>query len=70
MAYLRLMKKASCNHEELEWVAYDAAYWRQVANMGSLDWGAIDPLLYNEYFAGKTKPIKHCSTLCSRHPFN
>ena len=36
------------------------AYRRQAANRGSLDWGIVDPALYNEAFAGRAKRIPRC----------
>ena len=61
MAYLRLIAKASRNYEDKAWVAYDTAFRRQAANLNSLDWGTIDPVMYNETFSGKAKPISRCS---------
>ena len=63
MAYFKTMARASRNYEDSAWVSYDAAFRRQAANSGSLDWGTIDPVLYNECFTGKAKAIKRC-TFC------
>ena len=63
LAYLRIIARASRNYEDSAWVSYDAAFRRQAANLGSLDWGNIDPVLYNETFTGKAKAMKRC-TFC------
>ena len=59
-AYLRTITKASRTFESSAWASYDMAYWRQATNRGSLDWGIVDPALYNEAFAGRAKLIPHC----------
>ena len=61
MAYLRMMARASRNYETDAWVEYDIAHRRRAGNCLSLDWGTIDPALYNETFTGRAKPIKRCS---------
>ena len=52
MVYLCTITRASRNFERAAWVSYDMAYWRQDANQRSLDWGVVDPALYNEAFMG------------------
>ena len=59
-AYLRTIMKASRTFESSAWASYDMAYRRQAANRGSLDWGIVDPALYNETFAGRAKLIPRC----------
>ena len=59
-AYLRTITKASRTFETAAWASYDVAFRRQAANRGSLDWGVIDPALYNEAFAGRAKVIPRC----------
>ena len=49
--YLRTITKASRTFEGSAWASYDMAFRRQAANRGSLDWGYVDPALYNEAFA-------------------
>ena len=59
-AYLRIITKASRTFDSSAWASYDMAYRRQAANRGSLDWGVVDPALYNEAFAGRAKLIPRC----------
>ena len=59
-AYLRTITKASRTFEGSAWASYDMAYRRQAANRGSLDWGLVDPALYNEAFAGRAKLVPRC----------
>ena len=59
-AYLCTITKASRTFESSAWASYDMTYRRQAANRGSLDWGIVDPALYNEAFAGRAKPIPRC----------
>lgn len=58
--YLRTITKASRNFEGAAWASYDMAFRRQAANRGSLDWGCVDPALYNEAFAGRAKVVPRC----------
>ena len=58
--YLRTITKASRNFEGSAWASYDMAFRRQAANRGSLDWGCVDPALYNEAFAGRAKLVPQC----------
>ena len=60
-AYMRTIAKASRNFEGTTWVAYDTAFRRQAANLGTWDWGAIDTGLYNEAFAGRARVLPRCS---------
>ena len=60
MAYLRTITCASRNFEGEAWASYDMAYCRQAANQRSLDWGELDPVLYNEAFTGRAKLIPRC----------
>ncbi len=60
MAYLRTITRASRNFEGTAWASYDMAYRRQAANRKSLEWGIIDPALYNEAFTGRAKLIPRC----------
>ena len=59
-AYLRTITKASRTFDNTAWASYDMAYRRQAANRGSLDWGYVDPALYNEAFAGRAKLLSRC----------
>ena len=59
-AYLRTVIKASRTFEGSAWASYDVAYRLQAANRGSLDWGVVDPALYNEAFAGRAKVVPRC----------
>ena len=59
-AYLRTITKASRTFEGAAWASYDMAYRRQAAYLGSLDWGLVDPALYNEAFAGRAKLVPRC----------
>ena len=58
--YLRTITKTSRTFEGSAWASYDMAYRRQAANHGSLDWGYVDPALYNEAFAGCTNVVPRC----------
>lgn len=60
MYYLRTIVLASRKFEGATWASYDAAYCRQAANRGSLDWAAIDPMINNEAFMGRAKLLPHC----------
>ena len=42
MCYLSTIVRASQNFEGGAWVSYDAAFRRQAANRGSLDWTVMD----------------------------
>ena len=67
--YLRMITKASQTFEGSAWASYDMAYHRQAANRGSLDWGLVDPALYNEAFAGRAKLVRRCRyCLVDSHP--
>ena len=46
--------------ESSAWASYDMAFRRQAANRGSLDWGFVDPALYNGAFAGRARQIPRC----------
>ena len=60
MGYLRTIVRASRNFEGAAWASYDAAFRRQAANRKSLDWGMIDPTIYNEAFTGRAKLMPRC----------
>ena len=63
--YLWIITKVSRNFEGAAWASYDVAFRRQAANHGSLDWGCVDPALYNEAFAGRAKLVprrRYCLT--------
>ena len=61
MAYLHTVARASRNYDTDAWVEYDSAFRRRAGNCGSLEWGTIDPALYNETFTGRARNIKRCS---------
>ena len=61
MAYLRTIARASRNYDTDAWVEYDSAFRRRAGNCGSLEWGIIDPALYNETFTGRARNIKRCN---------
>ena len=60
MTYMHTIVRASWNFEGPAWATYDMAFRRQATNQQSLDWGIIDPVLYNEAFTGRVKAIPHC----------
>ena len=60
MAYLRSIVHVSRNFEGAAWASYDAAYCRQAATTGSMDWGTIDAALYCEAFTGKAQVLPRC----------
>ena len=60
-AYLKTISRASRTFESLAWASYDMAFRRQAANRGSLNWGVVDPALYNEAFTGRARAIARCS---------
>ena len=55
MGYLHTIVRASRNFEGAARASYDEAFRRQAANRNSLDWGMIDPTIYNEAFTGRAK---------------
>ena len=60
MAYLRKITHGSRTFEGEAWASHDKAHRRQAANQRSLDWGVLDPTLYNEAFTGRAKLIPRC----------
>ena len=63
-AHLHSIVHASWNFEGAAWVSYDAAYRRQAAATGSMDWGTIDAALYSKDFMGMTQFLPHCRHFC------
>ena len=45
-------------------MSYDAAYRRQAAATGSMDWGTIDAALYSKDFTGRAQFLPHCCHFC------
>ena len=53
-AYLQMVTKVSRTFKGSAWASYDVAYH---PSHGSLNWGVVDPALYNEAFAGRAKLV-------------
>ena len=67
MSYMKTIIKASRSFQGDAWVSYDMTFRRQAANRKSLDWGIIDPMLYNETFAGRARQLNRCKFCISEH---
>ena len=61
MAYMCMIIRASQEHEEPAWVAYDTAYRQQAAATQKKDWSKINPSVFPLCFSGSTKKPTQCS---------
>lgn len=43
------------------WVLYDRQFWREALARKDLNWSVTDPILYNEAFMGRARPIPRCN---------
>lgn len=67
MSYFKTILRASRCFQGDAWVSYDMTFRRRAANLKSLDWGAMDVLLFNETFAGRAKQLIRCKFCVSEH---
>ena len=66
MAYMVSIIRASQEYEGAAWVAYDAAFRRQVAATGQRDWARINSSLYTICFTGKARKSPRCLSAAHR----